>query len=111
MQVNEIARVTHEANRALQIIQGDPAPSPHWDDAPEWQTSSALEGVTHAIDGMTPEQMHESWCEFKRADGWIFGDVKDVDSKTHPCLVPYADLPVDQQLKDHLFSAIVRVLS
>lgn len=109
MKNEDIARICHEANRALQIIQGDPAPSPAWDDAPEWQTSSAVEGVAHALDGMGPVEMHQSWCEFKRADGWVFGEVKDVDTKTHPCLVDYADLPADQQIKDHLFGAIVSV--
>ena len=110
MRIEDIARVTHEANRALQVIQGDPAPSPHWDEAPAWQTSSALEGVEHALDGMSPEQMHESWCQFKIEDGWCYGTVKDVQAKTHPCLVSYNELPYDQQLKDHLFSAIVRTL-
>jgi len=111
VKTEDIARVCHEANRALQAIQGDPTPSPAWNDAPDWQTNSAVEGVVKAIDGQGPEQLHESWCDFKRNDGWMFGDVKDVDAKTHPCLVPYADLPDDQKIKDHVFGAIVRVLS
>jgi len=54
--------------------------------------------------------LHESWCDFKRADGWVFGEVKDAGAKTHPCLVPYAELPEEQKIKDHLFSAIVTAL-
>ena len=41
----QIAQVAHEANRALQAIEGDPAPSPAWKDAPDWQTKSAIDGV------------------------------------------------------------------
>lgn len=111
MHAAEIARVCHEANRALQILQHDPAPSPAWDDAPEWQTESAVEGVEKAIDGATPEDLHESWCAFKYADGWVYGDVKDAYAKTHPCLVAYAELPEDQRIKDDLFKAIVKALS
>lgn len=107
MKHEDIARICHEANRALQIIQGDPAPSPTWDDAPEWQRTSAVEGVAQALAGKGPEELHESWCEFKRTDGWVFGEAKDVDAKTHPCLVAYEDLPAEQQLKDHVFGAIV----
>src|SRR5271157_5190917 len=33
----DIARVVHAANRELQIIQGDPAPSPPWEEAPDYQ--------------------------------------------------------------------------
>jgi len=110
MKPADIARVCHEANRAIQVIQGDLAPSPHWDDAPEWQIASAIDGVARAAGGTNPEKLHESWCVLKRADGWVFGEVKDADAKTHPCLVPYAELPEDQKIKDHLFSAIVTAL-
>ena len=110
MNNQSIARVTHEANRAVQVETGDPAVSPHWDDAPQWQRDSATEGVEKALDGATPEELHEAWCEFKRNDGWVYGDVKDADAKTHPCLVPYAELPADQRAKDTLFQAVVQAL-
>lgn len=106
-----IARVAHEANRTLQIITGDPAPSPAWDDAPAWQQQSAVDGVAAAREGRDGEALHEAWCEQKRADGWIFGDTKDPEARTHPCLVPYSDLPAEQRAKDELFGAIVRALS
>lgn len=106
----DIARTCHEANRALQIATGDPAPSPPWDDAPEWQRTSALAGVREALDGARPVALHESWCELKRAEGWRHGPVKDAEAKTHPCLVPYVELPPEQRAKDALFHAIVRAL-
>jgi hypothetical protein len=106
-----IARVCHEANRAWQVVSGDPSVSPPWDEAPEWQRSSAVSGVEEALGGATPEQLHESWCAAKVDDGWVWGDVKDTDAKTHPCLVDYEQLPADQRAKDHLFQAIVRSLS
>ena len=42
------------------------------------------------------------------ADGWVYGIVKDPESKTHPCLVPYQDLPAEQRIKDSLFGLTVR---
>lgn len=113
MLVPDIARVVHEANRAIQHIQQNPgiSISPPWDEAPAWQRDSAVDGIERALDGATPEELHQNWCDFKSADGWVFGPVKDGDTKTHPCLVPYDELPADQQLKDALFSAIVGALS
>lgn len=107
----EIARVTHEANRALQVVLGDPVPSVPWDQAPEWQRQSALSGVLRAMAGDSPEQLHEGWCQIKAADGWVYGPVKDPKAKTHPCLVPYGELPVGERRKDHLFHAVVGALS
>ena len=106
-----IARVCHEANRTVQVLTGDPAPSPAWDDAPEWQRQSAVDGVAAAREGISGEDQHEAWCEHKRADGWVYGATKDADARTHPCLVPYSELPVEQRAKDELFVAVVRALS
>lgn len=111
MSAEDIARVTHEANRALQLIEGDPAPSIEWDRAPKWQRDSAIDGVVNALAGASPEQSHENWLRFKREDGWRYGPVKDPAAKTHPCMVPYERLPENQRVKDHLFTAIVRTLS
>jgi hypothetical protein len=107
----EIARVCHEANRALQHVIDEPAPSPSWDDAPEWQRESAVEGVRAAFDGATPEQLHDAWSEHKRREGWVYGPEKDAERLTHPCLVSYDELPSEQRSKDALFAAIVHALT
>jgi hypothetical protein len=108
----QIARVCHDANRALALASGeDPATVwPSWDDAPASIQESAIVGVQHALEGATPEQLHESWLETKRRDGWTFGEVRDNDAKRHPCLVPYHELPEQQKTKDDLFVAIVNTL-
>lgn len=105
-----IASVCHEANRAYCLTQGDTSQLP-WTDAPQWQRESAIVGVEKALEGAGPEELHESWTAQKVADGWVYGDVKDADKKTHPCLVPYDQLPAAQQRKDALFGAIVSALA
>lgn len=107
----QIAHVCHEANRALQLIAGEESVSPEWGAAPQWQRESAIEGVQAAIDWQTPQQLHESWCEFKVKDGWVYGEAKDATAKTHPCLLPYSALPAEQIRKDLIFAAIVRTLT
>lgn len=104
------ARAAHEANRAYCIALGDLS-QPSWDDAPEWQKSSATNGIRVALEGATPEQQHEAWMRDKIADGWKLGPVKDVDKKEHHCLVPYAALPETQRAKDALFTTVVRAMS
>ncbi len=46
-----------------------------------------------------------------RADGWVHGEVKDPERKTHPALLPFAELPAERQLQDRLFIAIIRALA
>ena len=107
----QIARVVHEANRVMQDIDGDEAPSLPWHAETDHIRGSAVAGVRAARGGATPEQLHETWCEDKLAAGWRYGEIKDADAKTHPCLVPYAELPEHQQAKDRLFLAIVGALA
>jgi len=107
-----IARVAHEINRAYCEACGDHS-QPAWEDAPEWQRESAIQGVIFALvnPDNTPEQMHERWMKHKAADGWVYGPVKDAILKTHPCMRPYSELPAEQRAKDHLFRAVVRSLA
>ncbi len=108
--VEACARAAHEANRAYCIAIGDDS-QPSWERAPDWQQSSARNGVDGALAGNTPEQSHEIWLAEKVATGWKYGPVKDPDLKEHPCMVPYADLPAEQRAKDALFLAVVRAVA
>jgi len=40
----------------------------------------------------SPEELHSSWMQAYLSMGWSYGIVYDKDAKTHPDLVPYADL-------------------
>lgn len=112
MEEIQIAQVAHEANRAYCDATGDYSQI-SWENAPEWQRKSAANGVHGILNGSieTPEDAHLSWLREKEADGWVVGAVKDADAKTHPCIVPYHQLPAEQQRKDALFFAVVKALA
>jgi len=111
MKIEDVAKICHEANKALCETQGDNSQK-SWDDAEQWQRDSAIKGVQFKIDNpdASPEEQHESWCKAKLDDGWVYGPAKDAELKHHPCLVNYAELPADQQAKDHLFVGITTQL-
>lgn len=110
MKQEQIAKVCHEVNKAYCEALGDNSQLP-WEDAPEWARSSARMGVDlHTMGDFGPEASHISWMKQKVDEGWVFGAVKDPELKTHPCIVPFADLPVDQQAKDFIFRAVVHAL-
>lgn len=111
MTPERIARVCHEANRALCAASGDVSQLP-WDEAPEWQRTSAVNGVKfHLANPQAgPEASHEEWMREKVAQGWQYAAVKDPGARLHPCITPFAKLPLEQQAKDVLFRAVVHAL-
>ena len=105
-----IARTAHEVNRAYCEALGDTS-QPAWEDAPEWQRTSARLGVAlHLGADVGPEASHESWMKQKLAEGWVYGPVKRPNLKEHPCIVPFSDLPKEQQAKDFIFRAVVHAM-
>ena len=112
MNIEQIAQVAHETNRAYCEATGDRSQLP-WDAAPAWQKESAINGVKFHINNpaSTPADSHENWLKEKIASGWTYGVVKDVVEKKHPCCVPYENLPAEQKVKDALFIGVVRALA
>jgi hypothetical protein len=112
MNDEQIAKVAHEVNRAYCEALGDTS-QPSWDDAPDWQRSSAMNGVAfhRANPDAGPDHSHNEWLKEKTTNGWTYGPEKDPEKKEHPCLVPYAQLPTDQKAKDYIFRGIVHALA
>lgn len=109
--VHQIAEVCHEVNRAYCQALGDNRQL-SWDVAPKWQKDSAIRGVELHLSkpNAGPQAGHECWMAQKLQEGWKYGLVKNPDAKEHHCLVPFDQLPVDQQAKDYIFRAVVHAL-
>ena len=111
MTTADIAQVAHEINKEYCLAIGDSSQLP-WDEAPAWQKESALLGVMFHVENPDagPDASHNSWMKQKIDTGWKYGEVKDADKKEHPCIVPFEDLPMQQQFKDYLFRQVVHSL-
>ena len=48
-----------------------------------------LEKIAHNV--------HEVWAQNRLQDGWRYGEERDDDTKEHPCLVPYEELPESEK--------------
>lgn len=112
MKTEYIAKICHQANKAYCESIGDF--SQHsWEAAPFEIKASAVDGVEYRLANpkATPKDMHDNWLATKKEQGWVYGEKKNEELKQHPCMVPYADLPEAQKLKDELFSEIVNVFA
>lgn len=111
MTTEQIAKVCHEANKAYCASIGDMSQK-SWEEAEPWQRDSAIKGVLFRIENPTAPQsaQHEAWMLDKLNDGWKWGAEKNPETKEHPCIVDYSELPEEQRLKDALFQGVVDAL-
>lgn len=46
------------------------------------------------------KNVHEVWAETRIKQGWTYGEQRNDELKTHPCLVPYEDLSEEEKEYD-----------
>lgn len=106
----EIAEACHELNRVLMRFSGTPA-DPPWADI-TWQESAIADvAAARANPGLTPVEMHIAWVIKKHMAGWAWGPARNVEKKTHPCIVlDYNDVPLRERVKDTAWLGLIRVM-
>lgn len=57
------------------------------------QITQELPEELQALAEELAEHVHEVWAAGRIAEGWTYGPSRDDAGKTHPCLVPYSQLP------------------
>lgn len=50
------------------------------------------EELAELIEGLA-RGAHDTWAAGRLAEGWRYGAERDEAARTHPCLVPYEELP------------------
>lgn len=108
LEVLQIAVVCHQANKAWCEVNDDHTQK-DWHGAENWQRQSAIMGVEFRLNNPNAgyDAQYNAWLEDKKKDGWVYGEIKDAELKTHPCIVSFDELPDFQKKKDALFCAIV----
>ena len=46
------------------------------------------------------KNVHEVWAETRISQGWTYGEQRNDELKTHPCLVPYEELLAEEKEYD-----------
>lgn len=110
MKVIVIAGAAHALLASISQVFGETAVA--WEDAGESYQQGIIAGVTAYFENpdLTPESEHQKWIEAKQADGWVHGEAIDTTPKTHPLLLPFAELPVEHRVKATILHAAVHAL-
>lgn len=109
-QIEACAELAYTAARLYSYSLGDNSAAP-WAGAPAWLKKSVRLGVLGALKGNDAAANHACWLKEKLETGWVYGEVKDVEKKTHPDMVPYEQASFETRMKNQLFVAAVRMMA
>lgn len=59
-----------------------------------------LEDCLLELTELLAKHAHDLWAEQRFSDGWKWGPIRCDTARTHPCLLPYEDLPEGEKLYD-----------
>ena len=103
--IYDAARLAAEAAKAPII----PVPWAQREDAFKTQFLDVIERQCGEDRSHSPEELHGSWMQAYFAMGWVYGSEYNREKKTHPDLVPYAQLGQLERDKDAVFVALCEI--
>lgn len=65
-------------------------------DISEIELPKEIEELTEEI----AKNVHETWALSRISEGWTYGEERNGEKKTTPCLVPYEELPEIEKAYD-----------
>jgi len=106
------AAFVYDAARLAAIAAGAPVIPDLWvgrEQAFQDQFLKVIERQCGPQRSVSPEELHGSWMQAYFSMGWVYGEKYDRGAKTHPDLVPYAQLGKLERDKDAVFVALCEI--
>ena len=106
------AEFVYNAARLAALAAQAPVVPVQWSEREEaflFQFLEVIERQCGPQRSSSPEELHGSWMQAYYAMGWVYGEVYDRERRTHPDLVPYAQLGQLEKDKDAVFVALCEI--
>jgi len=106
------AQFVYDAARLAALAAKAPVIPVPWndrEDAFRHQFLNVIERQCGPNRSKSPEELHGSWMQAYFGMGWVYNEKYDREKKTHPDLVPYADLGQLERDKDAVFVALCEI--
>ena len=77
----------------------------------EERLKSLMKGTEYVLNNpsTTAEENHNIWMEAKKTQGYTYGEVLDVEKKTHPSMIPFENLSNVEKRKDEMDVLMVKL--
>ena len=77
----------------------------------EERLKSLMKGTEYVLKNpsTTAEENHNIWMEAKKSQGYVYGDILDIEKKTHPSMIPFKNLSDVEKRKDEMDVLMVKL--
>lgn len=108
MKTRHIAEVVHNVRAAIAPVEN----LPYWEEAADAKRKQAVDWTNFYLHNpeATPLDAHASWMGAKLAEGWVLGNERSDEAKTHPHLVLFNELPFANQAIGYAVRTVVVTL-
>jgi len=105
------AKFVYEAARLAAAAANAPIVPEPWESRDEAFRAQMTAAVARQCGpmAMSAEEAHGAWTQAYIDMGWCYGDIRDPKAKTHPDMVPYAQLGRRERDKDEVYVALCRI--
>lgn len=102
----------YEGARLAAVAAGAPIIPAPWSEREEPFRKQFRQVIARECSEMrsgSPEELHGGWMQAYFIMGWVYGPIYDPAAKTHPDLLPYAQLGELERDKDAVFVALCEI--
>lgn len=106
------ARFVYEAARLAAVAANAPIVPAIWDEREKEFRSQFTQVIQRQCGperSQSPEELHGGWMQAYFEMGWTYSETYDREARTHPDLVPYAQLGQLERDKDSVFVALCEI--
>ncbi len=106
------AKFVYDAARLAAEAAGAPIVPVPWDEREDDFKAQFLDVIDRQCGpqrSTSPEELHGSWMQSYFSMGWTYSETYSREKRTHPDLVPYADLGQLERDKDAVFVALCEI--
>lgn len=108
--IEKIAAVCYAAIREWCIQTKQPIDYPWENLSPAYRTHVKIVVARCFADMTVPsgKVLHQRCMKEGMDGGWTYGEVVDKAKKRHPDILPWEKLSMEQRIKEHIFSAVIK---
>lgn len=111
MKLAQLAQVVHESAKTLYRGFNLRDDEPAWSALPAAVRGRFIEIVQAGAKDrkINAGIWHETWCRELKNDGWVIGPYPNSETKQHPALVTYTELPIHGRMVFMMQADLIRI--